>query len=785
MNQEALEANYFVVTKKYGEFASYLDTHSQNEQIAHPEKFAIPKIPDEVIAISQEIRSLGGQALMVGGSVRDFFLSQYHPEYIFKPKDFDLEIYGLDINTLQRILEKNFGADKVDSVGKAFGVIKVKIKGWDEPLDFSVPRTDNKSGQGHRGFSVKSHPEMSILEAARRRDLTINSMAYDPLTGTVYDPFGGLNDLRDGIIKATDSATFIEDPLRVLRVAQFASRFGFSVDKNTVDLCRQMVSAGEMTIVSTNNSEVSEQFEVIDGDPRHLLPGRDILISAKESFSVRSVIRKTLETPKGLPSERVTEEIYKLLIKGTRPSLGFEFMRQIGLIDQYWPMLSPLIGLKQEYEWHKEGDVWTHTMEAIDAAAEIADREIASGRLPTKKALAEIQQHVDRFKKESYEKKFHQILIKRASLADPTINQKLTQIEIDAVSAMENEKQIILGKMITKVRAESPNKAELIIEKNLKGWIKKAEVRASGVKDIYRQDGLNKLIRSLINSNIFTAGEIDLIKFQAAEYAEVAGQTEQSEKIATAKKDARAVIILAALCHDFGKVTTTDMVDGLIRSFGHDVAGVSPTRAFLKVLYNTRFSPSLKRQIFPLVAEHMRPKEYFDQYADSPSEIQILTRLARKLAFGDSDNYSDGGGADLFLLSLVAEADQRGRKPGGTPYTRDELGKKLAWQSWIWKRMDSLKLDQQSERLIDGDEVLTALEMKSKDNGPWVGVIIRCLELDIQDGRLTQQSEFVKAAAKHYFQSLNIKMSAHSLPERRVLCLRLLKEDPREFIFAN
>ena len=113
---------------------------------------------------------------------------------------------------------------EVIAVGRAFGVLRVK--GID--CDFSVPRRDSKTGRGHRGFLVESDPNLSMVEAASRRDFTINAVMMDPLTGEVMDPFGGLRDLRGGILRHT-SDKFAEDPLRVLRGMQLAARFDLDV----------------------------------------------------------------------------------------------------------------------------------------------------------------------------------------------------------------------------------------------------------------------------------------------------------------------------------------------------------------------------------------------------------------------------------------------------------------------------------------------------------------------------------------------------------------------------
>src|SRR5205085_5703317 len=120
----------------------------------------------------------------------------------------------------------------VEAVGESFAVLKMG------GLDISIPRRDSKTGAKHKDFKIEGDPTMTIEEAARRRDFTINAFAYDPLTGELIDKYGGLEDLKKKIIRATDPKTFVEDPLRVLRAVQFAGRFNFEIDPETAELCR-------------------------------------------------------------------------------------------------------------------------------------------------------------------------------------------------------------------------------------------------------------------------------------------------------------------------------------------------------------------------------------------------------------------------------------------------------------------------------------------------------------------------------------------------------------------
>lgn len=151
--------------------------------------------------------------------------------------DFDLEVYGLSYPELATVLSRH---GRADSVGKSFGVVKLTHSSgavW----DFSVPRRDSKRGPGHKGFDIEFDPELSPLEAAARRDFTINSMLWDPRSGALIDPHGGRSDLEARILRHT-SAAFPEDPLRVLRGMQFAGRFRLHAAPETLELCRSIRS---------------------------------------------------------------------------------------------------------------------------------------------------------------------------------------------------------------------------------------------------------------------------------------------------------------------------------------------------------------------------------------------------------------------------------------------------------------------------------------------------------------------------------------------------------------
>ena len=186
-------------------------------------------MPPVVAALAQRLEEVGGRAFLVGGGVRDHLMGR-------AIHDWDVEVFGVDVETLRRELQR---LGKVSLVGRSFGVFKLRPRGWDgDEIDVSVPRRDSKVGPGHRGIAVEGDPSMSIEEASRRRDLTVNALMYDLVEERVVDPQGGLDDLRDGRLRAVDADTFLEDPLRALRAVQFTARLGFQVDPGLVSLCR-------------------------------------------------------------------------------------------------------------------------------------------------------------------------------------------------------------------------------------------------------------------------------------------------------------------------------------------------------------------------------------------------------------------------------------------------------------------------------------------------------------------------------------------------------------------
>lgn len=287
-----------------------------------------PRLVEAVQRIESRVRQLKKstdhahghvpRALLVGGFVRDLLLN-------LSPTDADIEVYGVEATPLESLLHELFPG-RVNLVGRAFGVFKISL-GEGYEIDVALPRRESKTGAGHKDFAVEGDPRLDPKEAARRRDFTINAILFDPATGELLDPWNGVDDLEKHVLRVVDADHFGEDPLRVYRAVQFAARFDLMVEHETMELLRAMVARRELD---------------------------------------------------HLPIERVTEEWRKILLKALKPSIGLKLMRELGIINLYYPELQAMIGVEQDPEWHPEGDVWVHTLMVVDRAAQICRREAFS-----------------------------------------------------------------------------------------------------------------------------------------------------------------------------------------------------------------------------------------------------------------------------------------------------------------------------------------------------------------------------------------------------------------------
>lgn len=281
------------------------------------------KLEPEIIKLMQKLNYRGNQCLVIGGAVRDSILG-------IEAKDIDIEVYGISYEDLMKFLSQ-YG--KVDLVGQKFGVIIFNPYNGKMKYDFSIPRTESKIGVGHNAFNILLDSNLSIKDASERRDFSFNALAYDPIEDQIYDYFGGLDDLKNKIIRHTSDA-FSEDYLRILRCFQFQARLDFTIHPDTITLMKKMLT--------DNPNEFRE-----------------------------------------LAIERVGEEWLKWSEKGIRHDLIFKFMRDTGLID-FYPELKALKETPQDKIYHPEGDVEVHTELCLIHMDKVIERENITG---TKKVI--------------------------------------------------------------------------------------------------------------------------------------------------------------------------------------------------------------------------------------------------------------------------------------------------------------------------------------------------------------------------------------------------------------
>lgn len=249
--------------------------------------------------IAEKVKQEGGRTFYVGGYVRDKLLG-------IDNKDVDIEVHDIDADKLYSILET---IEKPLTYGNSFGIYSLK----GHNIDIALPRSEKCIGNKHTDFRIDVDPFIGYKKAAKRRDITINALMQDVLTDEILDYFHGLDDLKNKIIRHVDDDSFIEDPLRVLRIAQFASRFEFTVAEETINLCRTM--------------DLSS-----------------------------------------LSRERVEEELRKALLKGKKPSIFFDVLKEMNQLDYWFKEIKELENIPQDPIYHPEGNVYIHTMQVIDRA---------------------------------------------------------------------------------------------------------------------------------------------------------------------------------------------------------------------------------------------------------------------------------------------------------------------------------------------------------------------------------------------------------------------------------
>lgn len=247
--------------------------------------------------IAKKVNQIGGRIYLVGGAIRDELLGK-------QINDEDYCITGITSEQFQKLFPE------AHIRGKTFEVFDINNK------EFAMARTEIKLGKGHKEFKIQTDPKITIEQDLARRDITINSIAKDILSQEIIDPFNGKEDIKNKIIRAT-TEHFKEDPLRVYRVARFSAELEFEVEKETLQMMK----------------EIEEEL-------------------------------------KNLPEERVFTEFRKAL-KTNKPSYFFEVLRKADILDTHFKEIKKLIGVEQPIKYHPEGDAYNHTMLVLDKSSEL------------------------------------------------------------------------------------------------------------------------------------------------------------------------------------------------------------------------------------------------------------------------------------------------------------------------------------------------------------------------------------------------------------------------------
>jgi hypothetical protein len=612
---------------------------------------------------------------MVGGCVRDRLMGR-------AVKDWDVEVYNVEPAVLRRLLDR---LGRVNVVGEAFTVYKLG-----QDLDVSLPRRERKTGRGHRAYFIEGDPSMPVEEATRRRDFTVNAILEDPLTNELIDPFGGRADLERETLRAVSAETFAEDSLRVLRAAQFAARFEFEVEPETVELCR----------------------------------GIDL---------------------SDLPAERVWGEMEKLLLQAQRPSLGFEWLRRLGAIRQLFPEVEALIGCPQDPEWHPEGwslsELPSHLalQPLIASVAETASinrrltlRELCARASASSAVIPASDSTVNArpakaapvnlvaadsagandldappVSRPTILTQPQSFVWSSGSSAPPTseIIRVMFKVPFNRVCSIVrgavNDFEILRGVVhpvavfVMNVLAPPESTAELQLHDEAVNTDGAVTPRPTGIHIpvIVAQVG-----SAAVDDDVLFNFDLALVRNGEGFHGPESGtkprcfqvnvgdvwiHNNQVIDIARELVDdldhpRRVTVMLAALCHDFGKPSTTEFVEGRIRSRGHEEAGVRPTESFLERLrVHTLEGYDVRAQVIALVRDHLKPGEFYRLRAEIGDGA--FRRLARR--------------CELDLLYRVARADSLGRNapwvPRGRWYTAEA-------QEWFVARARELEVEQKA-----------------------------------------------------------------------------------------
>lgn len=619
--------------------------------------------------------------MVVGGAVRDFLHDQR------PPKDVDLECFGLEVERLEEILRDRF---KVDAVGKSFGVLKVVVTEGTEAFDVSLPRRENKVGRGHRGFVATPDPSMTFDEAASRRDFTMNTIAYNPVTNEFLDPFGGRKDLEDKVLRIT-GPQFAEDPLRVLRAAQFAARFELKVATSAITECLKL---------------------------------KDEL--------------------KDLPKERLWEEWKKLLLKARKPSIGIEVMRETGVLETLFPEMHALIGVPQEYAWHPEG--WSATP-ARGPLASLPDRlsvEIESDERSIATSLFVLADRL--VARPAHPPGLVWSVGPLAPAADegfwvvvPVSLPCMRRVMVTAENDLQVLQSIVGPVAVFVMDMLFPEKAPTELQFH-EDAMKTDGPIASGPTGVEVVSVLAETGGTPVDGHVTLAfrvrvvGDFDLSHVEPVYHAtfdqslwvhnqmvtDEAARIVRRDGLLESDPDEALLVMLGAMCHDLGKPSTTEFKDGRWRSHAHEAAGAAPTRSLLERM---GCPESLIEPVIAVVKNHLAPSTFYKQKAGNGA----VRRLALKVP--------------IERLVRCAEADHMGRTTpsvlAGEPYHAG---------AWLLEKAANLEVKEEGPKPYLLGRHLLAM---GYEPGPQLGVMLKeAFEAQMDDAFSDEESAIAWAKEK-------------------------------------
>lgn len=603
--------------------------------------------------IITDIEAEGGTCYQVGGCVRDRLLG-------VAPKDIDVEVYAMKSDALISVLAR-YG--KVSTVGAAFGVIKVRV--GETEFDFSMPRRDSKSGAGHKGFIVETDSRMTLPEAAARRDFTINAISQDT-QGNIHDPYNGAADLEQRILRHVSPA-FAEDPLRVLRGMQFAARFDMSVAQETAALCRSLLPAyGTLSI-----ERVWTEWQKWATKGR--VPSRGL------SFLYRTGwinLYPELAALIGLPQEPEWHP------EGTRLS-AISIDSSLARSAIPLPVDLNFVSFREFISCAATGNA---SIESGCGAplTKIINQDVAS-RFPSaigtgldgtsfsgefgEAGLAQAMSFVWKASFAARANEGRRIVLKIPFSRVKTIVDAGVD-DFQVVWAVIRNVAVPVMNMLSPGKGASSHEHHydpMNADGPVDSWPRCVEITArmdvdSGSSTVDRDVFFTFAIATIgdadrcVHTDNYTSRH-NLFQFHnGGAYIHTKHVCDAAAAIAerdNLDEEDRTVLVFGALCHDFGKATTTAIINNRITSHGHDEAGVAPTESFMRSIGAPE---SIVNRVAQLTKHHMA-------HVNGTHTMNSARRLVARLGIHPDQ-----------LFRLI-EADHSGRPPlpAGLPESAQTL----------------------------------------------------------------------------------------------------------------